>query len=100
MLFVIVYYYYYIRLTAFFQYNLGKRATERQAVLDFTGARDDGWQWHQLDHMQIICILLQTDNHASTSPLRFLQAGCSSWCQTNSVKAMKVSTTECLCFTT
>jgi len=30
-----------------------------------------GWQWHQLDHMQIICSLLQTDNHASTSSLRF-----------------------------
>ena len=30
-----------------------------------------GWQWHQLDHMQIICTLLQTDNHASTSPLSF-----------------------------
>ena len=30
-----------------------------------------GWQWHQLDHMQIICILLQTHNHASTSPLSF-----------------------------
>ena len=28
-----------------------------------------GWQWHQLDHMQIICTLLQTDNHASTSTL-------------------------------
>ena len=28
-----------------------------------------GWQWHQLDHMQIICTSLQTDNHASTSPL-------------------------------
>jgi len=28
-----------------------------------------GWQWHQLDHMQIICTLLQTDNHASTSSL-------------------------------
>jgi len=28
-----------------------------------------GWQWHQLDHMQIICTLLQTDKHASTSPL-------------------------------
>ena len=27
------------------------------------------WQWHQLDHMQIICTSLQTDNHASTSPL-------------------------------
>ena len=22
------------------------------------------WKWHQLDHMQIICTLLQTDNHA------------------------------------
>jgi len=30
-----------------------------------------GWQWHQLDHMQIICTSLQTDNHASTSPLIF-----------------------------
>jgi len=29
------------------------------------------WQWHQLDHMQIICTSLQTDNHASTSPLCF-----------------------------
>ena len=28
-----------------------------------------GWQWNQLDHMQIIYTLLQTDNHASTSPL-------------------------------
>jgi len=25
-----------------------------------------GWQWHQLDHMQIICTTLQTDNHAGT----------------------------------
>ena len=25
-----------------------------------------GWQWHQLDHMQIICTLLQTNNNAST----------------------------------
>jgi len=30
-----------------------------------------GWQWHQLDHMQIICISLLTDNHASTSSLHF-----------------------------
>ena len=27
------------------------------------------WQWHQLNHMQIICTSLQTDNHASTSSL-------------------------------
>jgi len=30
-----------------------------------------GWQWHQLDHMQIICTSLQTDNHTSTPPLSF-----------------------------
>jgi len=34
-----------------------------------------GWQWHQLDHMQIICTLIWTDNHASTASLNFLQAG-------------------------
>jgi len=31
-----------------------------------------GWEWHQLDHMQIICTSLQTDNNASTSSLNFL----------------------------
>jgi len=30
-----------------------------------------GWQWHQLDHMQIICTSLQTDDHASNSSLNF-----------------------------
>ena len=30
-----------------------------------------GWQWHQLDYMQIICTSLQTDNHTSTAPLSF-----------------------------
>jgi len=39
--------------------------------------------------MQIICTTLQTYNHASTPSLNFLQAGCSSWCPTNSVKALK-----------
>jgi len=29
------------------------------------------WQWHQSDNMQITCILLQTDNRASTSSLNF-----------------------------
>jgi len=42
--------------------------------LDFTEARDREWQWHQPGHMQI-CTLLQTDNHTSTVPLVFLQAG-------------------------
>jgi len=56
--------------------------------LDFTEARDSEWQWHQLGHMQV-CNLLQTDNHASTPPLSFLQAGCPSCRPTNSVKALK-----------
>jgi len=48
-----------------------------------------GWQWHQVEHMQIICISLQTDNHASTPSLKFLQARCLSWRPTNSAKALK-----------
>jgi len=47
------------------------------------------WQWHQLDHMQIICTLLQTNNHTSTSWLNFLQARCSSWRPTNKPKMSK-----------
>jgi len=56
--------------------------------LDFTGARDSEWQWHQLGHMQV-CTSLQTDDHASTQPLSFLQAGCPSCRPTNSVIALK-----------
>jgi len=56
--------------------------------LDFTEARDSERQWHQLGHMQV-CTSLQTDNHANTSPLNFLQAGCPSCRPTNSVKALK-----------
>ena len=56
--------------------------------LDFTGARDSEWQWHQLGHMQV-CTLLQIDNHTSTPPLCFLQAGCPSCHPTNSIKALK-----------
>jgi len=55
--------------------------------LDFTGARDSEWQWHQLGHMQV-CILLQitmpVPHHSS-----FLQAGCPFCRPTNSVKALK-----------
>ena len=56
--------------------------------LDFTEARDSEWQWHQLGHMQA-CTSLQTDNHASTPLLSFLQARCPSCRPTNSVKALK-----------
>jgi len=56
--------------------------------LDFTGARDSEWQWHQLDHMEV-CTSLQTDNHARTPPLSFLQAGCPSCRPTTCVEAPK-----------
>jgi len=58
--------------------------------LDFTEARDSEWQWHTLGHMQV-CTSLQSDNHASTPPLSFLQAGCPSCRPTNSVKAPKAT---------
>jgi len=61
--------------------------------LDFIEARDSEWQWHQLNHMQV-CISLETDNHASTSPISFLQAGCPSCRPTNSVKALKALTKD------
>jgi len=38
--------------------------------LDFI---DSEWQWHQLGHMQV-CTSLQTDNHATTPPLSFVQS--------------------------
>jgi len=58
--------------------------------LDFTEARNSEWQWNPLGHMQV-CTSLQTDNHASTPPLSFLQAEFPSCCPTNSVKALKAS---------
>ena len=50
-----------------FQDNLSKLAPERQNHSGFNEERHDGWQWHQLDHMQTTCSLFQTDNHASSS---------------------------------
>jgi len=47
------------------------RYQKGKTSLDFTEARDSGWQWHRLGHMQV-CTSLQTDNHASTPPLKFL----------------------------
>jgi len=64
------------------------RCQKGKTNLDFTEARDSERQWHQLGHMQV-STSLQTDNHASTPPLSFLQAGCPSCRPTNSVKALK-----------
>jgi len=67
------------------------RYQKGETNLDFTEARDSEWQWHQLGRMQM-CTSHQTDNHASTPPLSFLQAGCPSCHPTNSVKALKAHT--------
>ena len=62
-------------------------------------ARDDGvsgWQWHQLNNMQTICIApdgaIQSARPHQHLITQFLQARCSSWCPTNSVKALNDTT--------
>jgi len=66
------------------------RYQKGETNLDFTAARDSERQWYQLGHIQV-CTSLQTDNHASTQSLSFLQAGCPSCRPTNSVKALKAN---------
>ena len=73
------------------RYQIGK------TNLDFTEARDSEWQWHPLGHMQV-CTSLQTDNHASTHHSVFLQVGCPSCRSTNSVKALKELSYNCLSY--
>jgi len=55
-------------------------------------ARDDGvlgWQLHQLDPTQTICISLQTDNY-TTTPHRSIFIGRMHFLRpTNNIKAMK-----------
>ena len=76
------------RLTALFRDTQVSRYQKGKTNLDFIEARDSEWQWHQLGHMQV-STFLQTDNHTSTPPVSFLQAGCPSCRPTNSVKALK-----------
>ena len=64
--------------------------------LEFTEARDSEWQWHQLGHMQV-CTSLQTDHHARTPLLSFLQAVYPSCRPTNSVKALKANAWNTRC---
>ena len=75
--------------------SLGKPVPERKTSLDLNEARDHevlGWQWHQLDHMQTICILLQTDNH--TTPHHSMFTGRLPFVMLNkSVTALKAADT-------
>jgi len=67
------------------QYQKGK------TNLDFTEARDSGWQWHQLGYIQV-CTSLQRQPHQHPTTIVFLQVGwngCPSCHSTNSIKALK-----------
>jgi len=59
-----------------------------------------GWQWHQPDHIQIICTLLHTENHASTSSLSFYRPDALSAAQPTAGIAMVrrnyVTITQCI----
>jgi len=65
-----------------FLVNLGKLAPERQNHLDFNESRGDGVAVASAGPQANTS--LQTDNHDSTSSLKFLRAGCSSCHPTNS----------------
>jgi len=57
-----------------------------RTILDFLK------QWHQLDHMHVICASLQTVTPAPHH-LSYLRAACSSCHPTNSIKALKADVT-------
>ena len=59
-------------------YNLYKNVTTmttitliKKPLWDLLKQEMMGWQWHQLDCIQVICTSLQTDNHANTPTLSF-----------------------------
>jgi len=77
------------RLTALCP-GLPRWASTRKVKPIWILLKQEKWQWNPLGHIQL-CTSLQTDNHARTPPLSFLQAGCPSCRPTNSIKALKAS---------
>jgi len=56
------------RLTAYFPGQPGQASTRKLKPLWILMKQEMmGWQWHQLECMQITGTSLQTDNHASIS---------------------------------
>jgi len=72
-------YYYYIRLVAFSRTTWVSRHQKSKLFWILLEQEMMGWQWHQLDHMQIICSSLQTGNHASASSLKFSVKALKAW---------------------
>ena len=71
------------------RYQKGKTSVWILLKQETVGGSGVGWAIMQ------VCISLQTDNHASTPPLIFLQAGCPSCRPTNSVNAPEAESTDC-----
>jgi len=74
------------RLTAFFP-DQPRQASTRKAKPIWIVMKQEmmGWQWHQLDYVQIIFTSLQTDIHSSTSfftDRMFFQGPINQQCQT------------------
>jgi len=59
-----------------------------------------GWQWHQLDHMQNCKSFAPQISMPAPHHSIFLQAGCSSWRPTNSVKALKTTRLQTIQYNT
>jgi len=64
---------------------------ESKTNLDFTEATDSEWQRHQLGRMQV-CTSFQTDNHASTPPLKFFTGRMPFQAPNQQIKALKAIT--------
>ena len=94
-LFILSRLYTHTRLTALFSILPGWASTRKVKPIWILlkQARYSELQWHQVGHMQV-CTSLQTDNHATTPPLSFLQARCPSCRPTNSVEALKKLSTN------
>jgi len=63
------YYYYYTSIMASFPGQPGQGGARKIKPVWISEAWGFEMQWHQLDHMQIICTSLQTDNHTNTPSL-------------------------------
>jgi len=77
--------YYYIRLMAFFSTTIWiSRHQKGKPFWILMKQEVVGWQWHQLDHVQIICTSLQKDNNASMiNWLELTVPQCEHWCTCN-----------------
>ena len=84
----LLYYYYYNRLTTLCLGLLRWVSTRRVNHSGFCWSRDDGVALASAEPYASYLHFAPEDNHASTSSVRFLWAGCPSWHLTNSIKAL------------